>query len=501
MNIKNAFIAICFLFLIPVFCYSQNYELLIYDVDYHKAIANPSEWACWIHADLFDNGHYVEPQPNFQYQWWLNMGQGWFQTGTNNPCYRDGLMDSTYYTYVVLTFGTQVITSNTIPIGAEDSSDLYRDTELEVDQKRQDNTTIGEIAIRRRINQAFLFRWYPAPWTTRLNYGWQYLTSDTMIYSSPNEKYHDWENEQDIKNYHRVLIDTTTDLLTSNFDKIYSAAVDIDLLSGGSGGAFDFKDPWLRDSISSIGILNRGNEAVWKSAIDQLDLSLDSPHQGVFLNQDFNIPGNPYYTVRAPQQDFEINGKMITWDWESWSYDPAEIALQSPNNNTTAVVFKDADATLTANLKGRRLSDTRQATAGNNGFKLTPAKFLYLYPIPQLIYEDRGYIYWTRLNDELTAWEKDWRLSDPDENHIDSAPCISPMEQIAGNGMSDHSIFAWDSYDPVSQSYSLQAGYAYRTAIMNFPRRIFPGFSVDFPQRPSVAGYIKANYTPSAVAA
>ncbi|RMH75195.1 MAG: hypothetical protein D6681_22455 [Calditrichaeota bacterium] len=133
-------------------------------------------------------------------------------------------------------------------------------------------------------------------------------------------------------------------------------------------------DPWLIDYEDPIlGLFNQGMNAPFKEYNAPLYInpgnSIGTP-QGVFLNQfpptDPNVE-KPYYSVRTGDgQQVTVNGKSITYDWESWSYDPDSISLQSPNSRTTAVVFKQDGAVLTANLKSRRVSDTPQATAGSN---------------------------------------------------------------------------------------------------------------------------------------
>ncbi|RMG21154.1 MAG: hypothetical protein D6732_27595 [Methanobacteriota archaeon] len=141
----------------------------------------------------------------------------------------------------------------------------------------------------------------------------------------------------------------------------------------------DFKDPWLIDYPDpqyGNNKRNQGMNAPFKSRPAPFNPDYTTSYngdvyQGVFLNQPYTGNNPVFYSVRAVDgQQITVNGKSITYDWESWGYDPDSISLQSPTSRTTAVVFKQDGATLTANLKGRRVSDTPQATAGSNAFHL-----------------------------------------------------------------------------------------------------------------------------------
>lgn len=168
--------------------------------------------------------------------------------------------------------------------------------------------------------------------------------------------------------------------------------------NGGSGGEIALKDPWwIYYNDPPYGIRNQGMAAQFDTSAAPWTFSPNDPvdeHMGLFLNEggpDPNNPNPPYYSVQAPSQLVTVNGKEITFDLESWSATGADITY--PTANPTPVIFRQNNATLTANLKGRRTSDTPEATAGNNGRKITYHWADASTRKPYLVYEDRGNIY------------------------------------------------------------------------------------------------------------
>jgi hypothetical protein len=74
----------------------------------------------------------------------------------------------------------------------------------------------------------------------------------------------------------------------------------------------------------------------------------------VFLNQDYNIPGNPYYSVGAPQQQIigGLESYFVNWD----NANPSQVEFQNANALQTGVVFKQSNATATAKYKAHLAS-------------------------------------------------------------------------------------------------------------------------------------------------
>ncbi|RMH75706.1 MAG: hypothetical protein D6681_22070, partial [Calditrichaeota bacterium] len=212
--------------------------------------------------------------------------------------------------------------------------------------------------------------------------------------------------------------------------------IENNLLSGGGAqGDIEFNDPWFVEADNGQpGIFHTYSSPFTPGS------GVYAPYRGVFLDQPFT-GNNPHYLVRAADaKPFSVNGKSITWDWESWSYNTNQIDLQSPNSKTTAVVFKQDGATLTANLKGRRASDTPAATAGNNAYKIAahPAASNpnHLYQV----YIDHGQVYFTESTDAGQTWTKDRRLN------IVGQQCLNPGISVDKNGIV-HVIYEeqWDN--------------------------------------------------------
>lgn len=269
-----------------------------------------------------------------------------------------------------------------------------------------------------------------------------------------DHKHHDWNDVN--QEYKLTLEDFTGSLSTppqfADFEEMKGAVVQNSLISanGADDGKIKFHDPWFLESDGS-----------------QPDafIEFDSPFQptgarnetsgGVFLNQfpptDPNVE-KPYYSVRAvDNQQVTVNGKSITWDWESWSYDPAKIELQSPNNPETAVVFKQDGATLTANLKGRQVSSTTSATAGNNSRKVVwaePGATAYYFQT----YIDNGHVYYSYSTNAGASWSKEERVSQSGGN---SEPCIAVAEDMSKITVvwNNNGEFLWRSKSGVSGSW------------------------------------------------
>jgi hypothetical protein len=191
------------------------------------------------------------------------------------------------------------------------------------------------------------------------------------------EKYNIWVKnltaEQNIENHHAFSITATTNKLTSQFKSTtQGSSIKVDLLEapGNYTGTVEFKDPWLIDSLDASknnNKLNRGMNALFKSRPVPFSPNIGTNYtgdvyKGVFLNQDYNIPGTSYYTVRAPQTQTNFNG--FEGYFQCWTASGA--ALADSTSNTTGVTFNSANATVTALYKMHLGSSTIQATSGTN---------------------------------------------------------------------------------------------------------------------------------------
>ncbi len=293
--------------------------------------------------------------------------------------------------------------------------------------------------------------------------GFLTLDHDEVIQASPGfvaplqEKRHFWDQDPAIiRNYRIISVDRNLHELVVQYDSSYGGITLIAelLSSGGVEDSIDFKDPWLVDTTDSrfytppYGYHNLGMDAPFKRYPTPLNLTLTSPFKGVFLNQipDPNNPDIPYYSVRAvDNQQVTINGKTVTYDWESWSYNPNSISLQYPNSRTTAVVFKQDGATLTANLKGRRVSNTPRATFANNGRKLSHRWGAGFAQKPVLVYTDRGHVF-KAYQDDGGLWQKDIRVATAGSNETLLHPSIAYLHDMSGIVPGNTHEVSWESF-------------------------------------------------------
>lgn len=166
----------------------------------------------------------------------------------------------------------------------------------------------------------------------------QVLRSDQSIIN--NEKYHDWNSSlSDVTNHKSFAISAGTTNLTAHFSAVNNAEIR-NSLEGTSvtGGYIGFKDPWLIDDSDSKGPKNRGTmaSALWYDNLSSpFSPSTSSNYMGVFLDQDYNVPGQPYYSVRVPSiQTINVNGIDRTFYFQNWSSNGADFqnvtALETP---------------------------------------------------------------------------------------------------------------------------------------------------------------------------
>lgn len=167
------------------------------------------------------------------------------------------------------------------------------------------------------------------------------------------EKYSKWTrggaDEPDVVNHHVFSVDASIpDRLTSQFNSTVNATIQSQFQGGSPGGSLEFKDPWLIDYPDpnySNNLRNQGMSAPFISvAYAANNLGTSTSYKGVLLNQDYNIPGNSYYTIRAPLFQ-TINGNFGAFQGWSWT----NATLQNGSAPETGVVFTISGATVTAN--------------------------------------------------------------------------------------------------------------------------------------------------------
>jgi hypothetical protein len=240
----------------------------------------------------------------------------------------------------------------------------------------------------------------------------QTVQGDQAIYS--NEKYNNWNfDKSDVKNHHTFPITSQTNSLTSRFEPTQPSITIKNSLeeSSTNGGQIEFRDPWFidyPDPAFGNQLRNRGmNDAIYYQRPSPFNPTHGSQYKGVFLNQDYNIPGNPYYKVKVAQtQDITLyntgnpSGRTHRFYFQNWTYDANKISLQTPSSNETAVVFKTSDAVLSANLKGTQLSQNSGAYNSNSQRKYVKTDNGYLH----CVYESMGKVYYEVSSNNGASW-------------------------------------------------------------------------------------------------
>ncbi len=227
-----------------------------------------------------------------------------------------------------------------------------------VDQKLSDGQqTVSEV--KRFSNPLGDFESLPLPIPVTIpasQYSTQVLKGDQAI--RENEKFNNWSGLADITNHHAFQLGGTPVSIISKFKHTYDGIrINTDLidLPGSYADTIRFKDPWLADDDdgrfydSPYGYRNLGMNAPFISEPSGVLLGTSTKYKGAFLNQDYSIPGNPYYCVGAPltQTIAGIQSNFIRWSAHADS-----AVLRNPEKDTSAVVFKIAGATVTAWYKG-----------------------------------------------------------------------------------------------------------------------------------------------------
>jgi hypothetical protein len=229
-----------------------------------------------------------------------------------------------------------------------------------------------------------------------------------------NQKFREWDNmsAKYSQNYGNVPLTSSTGLIKAQFIFANNATIQAQLVEGGNpGGNIDFKDPWLIDTTDSYGSRNRGVSALFKSVPYSLyNIGTASNYKGVFLNQNpQNTPA--YYSVRAPLEQENIND-FIGY-FQHWTKSNATLA--DSTNDTTAVVFNDTNATVTALYKAHLGSSVSTATAGG-GRKIVQRCYMdngEYFEIYYAVYPSTGSIWFTRRNtSDQPSWIPEVKLGE-----------------------------------------------------------------------------------------
>ncbi|MBN2367201.1 MAG: S8 family serine peptidase, partial [Calditrichaeota bacterium] len=243
-------------------------------------------------------------------------------------------------------------------------------------------------------------------------------------------KYHYWNELDDglilIKNEFDVIPDNL--FITAYFNEPFEAVLRANLISAGNNDQeqINFKNPWLIDfNHTAYGLRNRGMNAPFLAYDSPFEISLDSDHKGVFLNQG-NPPywDNPHYSVRAEQEPvIPFHGQNITWYFQGWG--GTNVQFQNANQTQTAVVFQSQDAIAMAKYKGHLATDVAVAMATNS-----QRKIVYDGVKLHMVYEDNNHIYYTYSGDGGAVWTPEIKLSGGYPEHMSPSICLGPEGEI-----------------------------------------------------------------------
>ena len=257
-----------------------------------------------------------------------------------------------------------------------------------VDQVDKDKNSFGFVGLWNSSKWDTLF--VPItknfPKGTTQNPLYQYFLASQEYKNGTTQKFRDWKDGSVI-NHRKYNITAAKDSIIARFDQSSYATVQNYFEGNVNGGKISFKDPWIVDSVDAKGGFNRGVNAVFHDSLPApFNPGSSSLYKGVFLNQNPTFdPILPNYSVKASQtQNINLGSPwgMRTFYFQNWSANTETSAsLQDANALETGVVFKEADATVSANYKGTQLSNTSTAFANNSQRKFIRKSTTALYAI------------------------------------------------------------------------------------------------------------------------
>jgi hypothetical protein len=246
------------------------------------------------------------------------------------------------------------------------------------------------------------------------------LRGNQSLYS--NEKFNRWTiggliggsltEEADVTNHHIFTIGDDQVTYISQFKHSYSGITIKNSLEGttATGGSIYFKDPWFIDFPDS----DYGGNLRNRGSIDAYPWTRNSPfnpdytmpfengytYKGIFLDQDYSVPGKPFYSVKVDQEQIiPINGVNHKFIFQNWSGTDAQ--FQYPNALETGVVFTDGNAAINANLKGVQVSNYSGVYNNNGQRKFVRTDDGYLHHV----YESMGKVFYELSSDGGTNWQ------------------------------------------------------------------------------------------------
>ena len=284
--------------------------------------------------------------------------------------------------------------------------------QVTVDQKRESNQLMSGTQVSHWENNDFEDYIVPIP-SFEFNTGDPEILRGLQGYvTNPTEKYNRWvinniTDDPDVKNHHVFTIGEDMNVLTSKFKQTYSSITIKNSLEGTTliGGNIQFFEPWyidFQDGAYGNNWRNRGmeephqfyNRSVgtngWQPDFTTVYQQGPYPYNGVFLNQDYNIPGNPYYKVgMLTEQTISVNGQSRKFYPYKWT--GSGVTFQDEYARQTGIVFTSTNATATAVLKGQLMSNTQNGISSASQRKIVRTDNGQYH----VVYESMGTVWYT----------------------------------------------------------------------------------------------------------
>ncbi len=216
-------------------------------------------------------------------------------------------------------------------------------------------------------------------------------------------KHNNWNNinTEKLINHNFIASFGAEQEQNANFIDLQYSKVQLELdniLATGNSN-LEFQDPWY---ILSNGD-QPGNYWIPFASYYEPTGKEGASEKGVFLNQDYNIPGQPYYSVRAVSSQTISN---YTAYFQNWSTNSAA-TLQNPSSLETGVVFNSGNAVVTANYKGHLISNSTNSFNTNSQRKVVRTNNGHLH----MVYESMNAVWYTRSTSGGAGWESEIRVS------------------------------------------------------------------------------------------
>ncbi|MCC7094682.1 MAG: chitobiase/beta-hexosaminidase C-terminal domain-containing protein [Ignavibacteriaceae bacterium] len=232
-----------------------------------------------------------------------------------------------------------------------------------------------------------------------------------------SRKYQVWKTNSGINyfvNHAQVTISTNTSSVLAHFKQAYDATVKNNLEGcyPVNLNSFYFLDPWfIDDNSDSKGMRNRGTGTLTEVPIGfktTPNITTDSDHMGVFLNQGLPNWNPPYYSVKTNlTQNLTLYntgnpaGRNHYFIFQNWG--GTNVAFEDANARGTGVVFTDINPVVNANYKGTQLSNNQNAFSNQRKFIRTYDQ-QYNTTRFHLVYESMNKVWYERSTDGIN-WE------------------------------------------------------------------------------------------------